>query len=247
MNRRAVLIGGIAGGSVAALGTGALTFRLHKTPHRRPALTEDHLATLGDALPSGLRVLFIGNSLVVGHKLPQRVADKAAADGLALHVAMAAASGAHLVETLRINAFRAGLDPDFWDAVVVQDFTETALTPFDRWGSRIAIQRIARAVNPAPIILYPPFPGRAGHRIYRRRGLFSPAPSDPADYAAQTSAHYKGLADRFGYHYAPVPERWLAADDPGLYAGDGHHASAAGADFIADVLWEVIGGVLARS
>ena len=137
LTRRRLLLGGaaIAAGGLAV---GGFALRLHKTPRREPYLTEAHLAALANADLPRPRVLFIGNSMVLGNDLPGLVAERAAEDGVELSVATAAAGGARLVETVRLP----GLGPLLareWDAVVAQDFTKTPLRAPDRWGSRRAM------------------------------------------------------------------------------------------------------------
>jgi lysophospholipase L1-like esterase len=57
------------------------------------------------------------------------------------------------------------------------------------------------------------------------------------DFARRTTAFYEDIASESGFSVAPVPQDWVAAGNPDLYAPDGHHASAAGAAFAAATLW----------
>ncbi|MEL7104670.1 MAG: SGNH/GDSL hydrolase family protein [Pseudomonadota bacterium] len=233
ISRRGVLAGaGLV--ALGAVGASVPVLRLHATPRRLPHLTQAHLAALLAQDIASPRVLFVGNSMVVRNDLPARVAARAARDGVALLVASASANGAHLVESLRIAALRRVLAKG-WDAIVVQDFTATPLRARTRWGSRLAIDAIAQLAAPAPLLMYPPFPGAPGHRVYEDAAASSRGPRDPDAYAARTMAHYAATGQRV----APVPLRWLEArpDWPTLYDADGHHPSAAGSDLIADVLW----------
>ncbi len=177
---------------------------------------------------------------MLNHDLPETVAGLAASDGIKLGVATAAASGARLIETIRIDRFRDLLVQVPWDVVVLQDFTKTPLRAPDRWGSFLAIRRMARLLGETPIVLYPPFPASAGNPVYASAGRFFTTPKDPADYGRRTMAHYAGIADAHGLHVAPVPERWLETAGPQFYASDGHHPSRAGSAFVASVLWLVI-------
>lgn len=240
MNRRTLVI---------ALGTGAVTAGLvgsanlpeiRDQPLRDPFLTDAHLRAVAEADLPRQRVHFVGNSLTLGHDVPGRVARHAARDGMSLATAIAAANGARLVETWRIDAFRRLLQPAYWDAVVLQDFTETALRRADSWASAYAIRRMASTLAPTPIVLYPPFPAGPYNRIYRTSGWSDPAPDDPSDYARRTIAHYSELAERPGITRAPIPERWLAENNTAYYAEDNHHASASGAEFVARILWGTI-------
>ena len=218
---------GVAGGAWAA--------RLHESPKQSPKLTEEHLASLSESTLPSPRVLFVGNSLVLMNDLPAVVRDLAAREGRVLATGTAAAGGARLVQTVRLpgmlQAVRAG-----WDAVVVQDFTRTPLRLSDRWASARAVGMIARAAGPAPILLYPPWPARADHFVYRDPGPVTVRPDDPTDYAARTMAHYQSM----GRHVVPVPDAWLAAPEEGraLYARDGLHPSKQGTALAARLIWD---------
>lgn len=244
INRRNVLLGLATGGVTVALATGAATFRVHRSARTFPKLTDKHLATLSNIDGPSHRLLFIGNSLVLGHDVPGKIEMRASSEGYRLYMATAAANGARLVETMRLSALRALLEPDRWDAVVLQDFTQTPLRRVDRWGSLLAMHYVARKIGSTPIILFPPFPGASKHGIYHRQRWLTTTPIDPADYARRTMAHYNTLATDPQFRVAPVPERWLADGNPKLYADDGHHASTVGADLIADVLWSSLKDIL---
>ena len=232
-----MILGGGALGAAAIGAGGAGIFRLHATPRRRPFLTDAHLNALdASALPEP-RLLFIGNSMVLRGDLPARVVARAAADGQSLGVATAAAEGARLIETWRIETFREMLTREPWDAVVVQDFTKTPLRAIDRAGSAFAIRAIARAAAPAHLLLYPPFPAAAGNAVYRDAGRLTAVPESPEDYARRSTAHYAALAGG-RITVVHVPSRWLEEGEAGFYAPDGHHPSEAGSDFIAGVIWD---------
>lgn len=241
MNRRALLLSAAALTGATALG-GVATLRLHLAPRQEPFLTPAHLNRIATAELPRPRVLFVGNSMVLRHDVPARLARFAQAKGHQITTAMAAANGARLIETRRIPELKPILKPDYWDAVVLQDFTETPLRAPDRWGSALAMGRIARRVAPAPILLYPPWPGDLGHPIYENAGRLKAQPQSPTDYAARTMAHYTRVARANGFHVAPVPQRWLEAVARGesLYDADRHHANARGAALAAKVLWEAL-------
>jgi hypothetical protein len=189
-------------------------------------------------------VLFIGNSMTLGHDLPDRVAARAAGDGMMLSIAVAAARGARLVETWRIAGLRALLAPDRWDIVVLQDLTTMPLRLVDRMGSASVSRRIAAAVAPAPVLLYPPPPPGPDSPVYRDAGFLADLPDSPADLARRSMACHAALAETPGIHLAPVPDLWLTARDPGFHAEDSHHLSAEGAEFVAGVLWSAMRDLL---
>ena len=244
LNRRHVVFGLSASATAIGLATGAVTFRVNHAAKTTPKLTEHHLATLRNTNSTSHRVLFVGNSLVLGHDVPAQIEALAATDGYGLETATAAAGGAHLIESLRLSGLRALLDPDLWDAVVLQDFTKTSLRVFNRWGSSLAVRHIARQVRPTPVILYPPFPAAEKNHVYRQPGRMMATPTNPTDYARRTMAHYNAMAFDPQIHVAPVPNQWLADGRDALYADDGLHASAEGAALIARVLWSSLKDIL---
>ena len=239
MKRRALLslmTGGAATGLAAAGGT--LTFRLHKDPRQKPFLTDDHLEGVSEAH----RILFVGNSIVLNHDVPARITALAEQEGVQLNTATAAANGARLIETIRLESLNHILQPGLWDVVVLQDFTKTPLRAFDRWGSRYAMKQISRSVGTIPVLLFPPWPAAETNHVYQDPGFMVQAPADPEDYAARSMAFYTSIAQDHGFHVAPVPLAWLKATHDGapLYHQDTLHASEAGADFAAAQLWAAL-------
>lgn len=253
LTRRLLLLGAGAGAVAAAGGVYTLTFTLHRPPRRDPWLEDAHLAALraefADDGPraGGPRVLFVGNSFTLQHDIPGQVAALAAAEGREIAAAQATAHGNRLVQTLRVPGLLPLLEEIGWDVVVLQDFSQTALRAWDRWGAARAVARMAEAAAPARIVIFPPLVGGEGHRIYRGdAGVLVDAPADPEAYTARNEAFYGALAAAGGYTLAPLSARWLAAYRGGaaLYAEDVHHASAEGGRLIAGVLWETIAPLL---
>ena len=188
-------------------------------------------------------MLFIGNSMLMRHDVPARVAGLAAQEGVTLRPALAAAQGARLIETLRIEALDQVMQAGAWEALVLQDFTKTPLRAVDRWGSAHAIRALARRVSPTPVILAPPWPARADAGVYRDAGTLTAVPASPEDYANRTMAHYTSVARDIPAAVAPIPTRWLSASQE-LYAPDGHHANPDGADVMAATIWTTLKQVL---
>lgn len=117
--RRAFLLSSAAAVAGAG-GLGAFSFRLHRPPRRTPYLTDTHLAELAEFQAPAPRILFIGNSMVLRHDVPARVAKLTGAS-----TAMAAANGARLIETVRIERLQPVLTAVDWSVIVLQDFTKT--------------------------------------------------------------------------------------------------------------------------
>ncbi|MEM1159744.1 MAG: hypothetical protein AAGJ28_02325 [Pseudomonadota bacterium] len=242
MNRRRALMFLAAGTAVAVPAAGAVaTFRLHRPVRRVPYLTDAHLTGLSmPAAGQGPRVLFVGNSMLLRHDVPGRVAALAAKQGRAIRPALAAGQGVRLVEVMRVAAFRDLLRPGLWDAAVLQDFTKTPLRAVDRWASSWAMGAIAERLRGVPLLLAPPWPGAPENSVYRDAGWLTAAPVDAADYARRTMLHYEATAAEIGAQVAPVPATWAAALATGIpvFDADGHHASPEGADVLAGVLWD---------
>jgi len=238
MKRRVMLLGGSLLTGMVLSGGAAATFRWHAHPRRNPHLSDPHLRRLYD-LPTGpeTRVLFVGNSMTLRHDLPVKVAAKAAQAGIALQIGSAAARGARLVETWRIDAFRAVLERG-WDVLVLQDFSTTCLRAPDRWGSAYAMRQMARAARAQAVILYPTWAFPSAHRVYEQgAGPLSRPPADPDAFAACIIAHYDAAAQTEGWVRAPVTEA-LHSDTALWLEDDLHHPSPVGTERIAEVLWQ---------
>jgi hypothetical protein len=182
--------------------------------------------------------------MTLHNDLPRAVAARAATAGDPLQVATAAARGARLVETWRIEAFRAVLEVG-WDVLVLQDFSTTCLRAPDRWGSVRAMRAMVQAARPQAVLLYPTWAFPSGHSVYQRgAGLLSRPPEDPAAFARCITAHYAGIAQAEGWVRAPVTEAMQPDATPWLKA-DLHHPNPAGTDRIVGVLWQSLRPLLA--
>jgi hypothetical protein len=243
-----MLAGTAAAVVVAAAGVASVaTFRLHRSPRQGRFLDPGYLVDLRERMQAvrGPRILFVGNSMTLRHDIPARVAALAAAEGVALSAAMAASDGARLVESVRIEALRELLSDVGWDALVLQDFTKTPLRAWDRWGAAWAAARMALRAGRPPVLLFPPWPDAPGHPVYRSGGCLEAVPDGPDDFARRTMAFYERLAGAEGFHVAPVPPLWVeTGPDRRLYGRDGHHASVAGAEFVARILWRSLSPLL---
>lgn len=238
MRRRQIIAGSVAALAVPLSGAAFATLRWHASPRRTPYLTDAHLQKLRD-LRSGpeQRVLFVGNSMTLQHDLPAAVADLAVAEGYRLQVGTAAARGARLVETWRIDAFLAVLEQG-WDVLVLQDFSTTCLRAPDRWGSAFAMREMARAARASEVLLYPTWAFPPRHSVYLKgAGAFSNPPADPAAFARCITAHYAGIAQARGWVYAPVTEA-MGPDATPFLEDDLHHPNGNGTALIAATLWD---------
>ena len=236
--KRRVFLAGATGLTLAAGGaaTGGLAFRLHATPRREPFLTDAHLSALSERPQQPKRVLFVGNSFTLQHDVPGLVAQRAAAEGVALQAATAAANGARLIESLRVAPFRAVLKKG-WDVLVFQGFSTMVLRAPDRWAAAYAMRQMAHDAGTSAVLLFPTWALPAAHRVYREGGgRLSATPVDRDDFARRITLFYSALAQSEGWERAPVTE--ALHEDINLYTGpDGHHLNTAGAERVADVLW----------
>lgn len=248
MNRRRALMFLATGTAVVVPAAGVVaTFRLHRPVHRVLYLTDAHLTGLSmPGAGQGPRVLFVGNSMLLRHDVPGRVAALAAGQGRVIRPALAAAQGVRLVEVMRVAAFRDLLRSGLWDAAVLQGFTKTPLRAVDRWASSWAMGAIAKRLPGVPLLLAPPWPGAPENSVYHAADWLTAVPVDAADYARRTMLHYEVTAAEIGAQVAPVPATWAAAQAEGIpvFDADGHHASPAGADVLASVLWEHLQNML---
>lgn len=236
------------------LGTSAAQAASEGPIGREPFLTDEYLERLtaryrqavADDRPQ--RVLFIGNSITLGHDVPRRVKARAAAEGIEVEVAMAAARGAHLRDTARIPRLGPLLENSTWDVLVLQDHTTTPFRDTDREDSANTMAGLAARARPRQVLLYPPWPRAPGHAFYRGGASGSVAPpKGPEDFARRTIDFYESVARRNGYAVAPVPQHWLeaVAHQQPVYALDNYHASAEGAELAAQVIWKSLRSMLA--
>lgn len=228
---------------VASLTLGIIAIlRLHVSPNTNPALRPEHLLSLKPNPASDVSILLIGNSMVLENDLPAALKQLAKPDSYDVDIAVAAANGARLVETIRLDEFHAAIAQE-WDVIILQDFTKTPLRWFDRIGGRWAIENIVRRTNGSKVLLLPPPPSLPGTQVYSDAGVLTKEPRDPHDYARRTLEYYESL----GFPVAPVPDVWLEAVDAGqnLYTEDGHHPNAMGTAVIATAIWQHLRVILA--
>ncbi|MEM8570594.1 MAG: SGNH/GDSL hydrolase family protein [Pseudomonadota bacterium] len=251
------LLAGLGAAAVLFAERRALAQDVKPMPRRRePFLTDSYLEQLteqyrdqaqSDGPP---RVLFIGNSITLGHNVPARVAAEAASEGVKLEVALAAATGARLRETARIEGLGPLLEASNWDVLVLQDHTTTPFRALDRQSSHDTIAGLAAKARPKNVLLYPPWPRAPGHAFYSRAPQEEQdLPSGPEDFAQRTMDFYGSIARKHGFAVAPVPEHWLNAvgQQRPVYDSDKYHASAEGADLAASVIWQSLKRLLGGS
>jgi hypothetical protein len=183
--------------------------------------------------------------MTLRHDLVERVARRSMAAGSDVEFAVAAANGARLVETARIDALAPVLARG-WDVLVMQDLSTVSLRAPDRWGSARAMRVMAQTAGAPAVLLYPTWAFPPGHWVYERGGGFMAAtPENPAAFAQSITDHYDRIARSRGWVRAPVTEA-MAPDPTRWLEKDLHHPNAAGAARIAEVLWQSIRPLLDR-
>ena len=212
----------------AILVIGGLLFVANYSPEETP----------GAPVP---RVLFVGNSLTMGHNVPGRMANKALEDGVRVDVRMLARGGAYLKDWADDPQLIDALTNGNWDVVVLQDNSKAALKMEFRLASRQAVSKIALMAGDARLVLSSTWPAAEGHAIYSDDWWGRDKPENPKQFADRTAQHYQNVGVDLGIQVAPITEVWMQSPDRiELYHPDKVHASAQGADLAAAVLWMTI-------
>lgn len=235
----------------AALFLLATVFRLYQPANTFPYLTKEHLETVqlsharaGGDLP---QVLFIGNSALVRHDVPSLVVQAAERSGRPISASIAAANGVRLVQVARIPGLKQLLSDVEWDAVVLQEFSRTALSPMDAWVSRRTIRNLAALADGAEIIVMPHWPSAANHPVYEGElGWLEATPASPEDWLARNRRLFGVLSEDMGAALVPTEDAIKSVSQNGssFYADDLHHANADGAKAVADVIWFTLAPLL---
>jgi len=220
--------------------------RMQGRPTTRRALLAAGLCAV--AMPGraeGLRrVLFIGNSFLAEHTVPARVAALSAAAGREIRPHAILRNGArlalHASDPLVTETLEWG-----WEAVVLQDHSTEALHPDRSRQSAEAVRQIARRARGAVLVLAVPWARAEGHPLYARPGM----PDGPAAMARANADLAVRIAVETGAEVADIAGAFLEAERRGLrvHGPDGYHASAAGADLAARVIWAALSRAFARA
>ena len=173
-----------------------------------------------------LRILFIGNSHTYYNDMPLLVKRRAENAGYDCRVAMLAHPGWYLAQHAEWPEARFNILYGGYDYVVLQEHAHP-FGPVETYHEgAAALNDLIRKAGSVPV-LYATWSEKA----------------KPEMQAVMNEAH-ETVAKEIGALLAPVGENWLQYKenhpDLELYAGDGEHASAAGSDFAASVIWETI-------
>jgi hypothetical protein len=164
---------------------------------------------------SGLRVLFIGNSLTMGNQLPEIVAAMGAAGGHKIVQRSAVLGGFSLEDHWNFGLGRDLLTRDRFDYVVLQQGSSSQLASqaeLKKWAIEWAIEIRAHGAKPALYMVWPHRGQASGFDL--------------------VSASYRGAAIASRAALFPAGEAWEEAlrADPNipLYLQDGLHPTPAG-------------------
>lgn len=180
-----------------------------------------------------VKILFVGNSHTYNRDIPYLVRKLAAAEGVDCQVAMNAHGGWTLHQHANEPDVPFNLLHGGYDFAVFQEHAH----PLDPGGNMVAsLQRLMAWANEggAYPILYTTWSQK--HERHLQDGI---------------NATYAAASAELGITLAPVGEAWWAYMDAhpevDLFCPDGGHASPAGGDVIAEVLWETLKKAMAES
>ena len=170
-----------------------------------------------------LRILFIGNSHTYMNDLPARVKAIALEDGYSCEVTMLAHGGWYLCEHVKEPQTKFNVMYGDYDFIVLQEHSH----PFDRIDDyRSAVKTISSWAD------------KAGSRVVIYGTWARKDDRSSQDYMNKVN---RDIADKNVAILAPVGESWWdhidARPDIELYDEDGAHASSAGTEFAANIIW----------
>lgn len=172
-----------------------------------------------------LKLLFIGNSHTFFNDLPGMVRDLAVENGYACQVTKLAESGWSLLQHVNEPNTEYVILSGGFDYVILQD----RANPFNRedfTSAVLTLNALIRQTGAIPV-LYESWTNK-----------------DAANKQAELDAAHYEMAEKIGAILVPVGEYWRdnAHIHSGIdmYAGDGIHATKAGSQFAAGMIWDMI-------
>lgn len=173
-----------------------------------------------------MRIMFIGNSHTYFNDLPHRVCSRAEESGFPTEVTMIAHGGWYLKQHVEEPDVKFNIKYGHYDYVVLQEHSH----PFDRLEDyEEAVKTLSAWIKEAGSVPV----------IY---GTWSQK-AEPQEQERMNETNRR-LSQTYGTLYAPVGERWWSHQasslDIEMYASDGAHASPAGSEFAAMIIWETI-------
>lgn len=173
-----------------------------------------------------MRILFIGNSHTYFNDLPHRVSNRAEECGFPTEVTMIAHGGWYLKQHVEEPDVKFNIKYGHYDYVVLQEHSH----PFDHLEDyEEAVKTLTAWIKEAGSVPV----------IY---GTWSQK-AEPQEQERMNETNRR-LSQTYGTLYAPVGERWwshqASCPEVEMYASDGAHASPAGSEFAAMIIWETI-------
>ena len=175
---------------------------------------------------NALHILFIGNSHTYCNDMPLLVKRRAENAGYDCSVAMLAHPGWYLAQHAQWPEARFNILHGGYDYVVLQEHAHP-FGPVETYHEgAAALNGLIRKAGSVPVL----------YAVWSEK-------AKPEMQAVMNAAHEQ-VAKEIGALLAPVGENWQQYQenhpDLELYADDGEHASPAGSDFAASVIWETI-------
>ena len=173
-----------------------------------------------------LEILFIGNSHTYVNDMPLMVRRRAGDEGFSCRVTMLAHPNWYLSQHAAEPDVRFNILYGQYDYVVLQEHAHPFGPEESFLGAANALGRMIREAGSIPVI----------SECWAEK-------DKPENQERMNRAHRRA-ADRIGALLAPVGEYWWdykeSRPDLEMYADDGQHASPAGSDFAARIIWETI-------
>lgn len=173
-----------------------------------------------------IRILFIGNSHTYKHDLPAFVATMAKEEGYSCEVTMLAHGGWYLASHVKEPQTRFNIAFGHYDYVVLQEHSHPFDHVEDYFEAAGTLASMAQAVGTKVVI----------YGTWARKN-----DEEAQEYMNQVN---RELASKIGAILAPVGERWWSYvhswPDIDMYEEDGAHASAAGIEYAAKIIWTTI-------
>ena len=182
-----------------------------------------------------MRILMLGNSFTYANDMPSMLAEITGAE-----VVHHTRGGAHLAEQLNPRTkngarTQAALEDEFWDYVVLQEYSSgpvTSVRAFKRSISRLCARIREEGAMP---VLYATWPYRRDSRAYEEMGI------SYEEMAQGLYEAYHEAAEKNQALIADVGQRFCELEgNEELYADDGQHPSEAGSRLAAETIAEAI-------
>ena len=173
-----------------------------------------------------LGILFIGNSHTYFNDMPLLVKHRAEEEGYRCRVTMLAHPDWYLSQHAEEPEARFNILYGRYDYVVLQEHAHPFAPEEKFLDAAVALDQMIREAGSTPVI----------YECWAKK--------DEPELQDHMNEVHRHVAEAIGALIAPVGEKWRACGesrpDPEMYADDGKHASPAGSDFAAKLIWETI-------